>query len=51
VTRIVSGANLDASPKNGVRLTTKNGTEQVASNVRATNDYSEVGEQDVVIMR
>ena len=50
VTFIVRGANLDAIRKNGIRLIMNDGAEHVASNVRATNDYSEAGGQDVVIL-
>lgn len=50
VTFIVRGANLDAIRKNGFRLIMNDGAEHVASNVRASNDYTEAGAQDVVIL-
>jgi 2-dehydropantoate 2-reductase len=50
VTFIVRGANLEAIRKNGVKLIMHDGSEHVASNVKATNDYSEAGPQDVVVL-
>ncbi|HKX44488.1 MAG TPA: 2-dehydropantoate 2-reductase [Burkholderiaceae bacterium] len=50
VTFIVRGANLTAIRSNGVKLISADGTEQVARNVRATNDYAEAGPQDLVIL-
>ena len=50
VTFIVRGANLTAIRSKGVRLIAADGTEQVATNVRATNDYAEAGPQDLVIL-
>ena len=50
VTFIVRGANLTAIRSKGVRLIMADGTEQVATNVRATNDYAEAGPQDLVIL-
>ena len=50
VTFIVRGANLDAIRKNGIKLIMHDGAEQVARNVKATDDYSEAGPQDVVIL-
>lgn len=50
VTFIVRGANLSAIRKNGMKLVLKDGTEQVATNVKATNDYTEAGQQDLVIL-
>ena len=50
VTFIVRGANLDAIRKNGMKLVEHDGTEQVARNVKATNNYAEAGVQDVVIL-
>lgn len=49
VTFIVRGANLEAIRKNGFKLIME-GTEHIASNVRATDRYEEAGEQDVVIL-
>ncbi|MBS0444382.1 MAG: 2-dehydropantoate 2-reductase [Proteobacteria bacterium] len=50
VTFIVRGANLEAIRANGMKLVLADGTEQVARNVRATNDYAEAGPQDLVIL-
>ena len=50
VTFIVRGANLTAIRSKGVKLIAVDGTEQVATNVRATNDYAEAGPQDLVIL-
>lgn len=50
VTFIVRGANLEAIRKDGMKLIMEDGTEHVAKNVKATNDYDEVGPQDVVIL-
>ena len=50
VTFIVRGANLEAIKKDGMKLIVEDGTEHVAKNVKATNDYDEAGPQDVVIL-
>ena len=50
VSFIVRGANLDAIRKNGMKLVEHDGTEQVARNVKATNNYAEAGVQDMVIL-
>jgi 2-dehydropantoate 2-reductase len=50
VTCIVRGANLDAINKNGLKLIMDDGTEHVASNVKATNDYDAAGKQDMIIL-
>ena len=50
VTFIVRGANLTAIRSSGMKLIMADGTEQVATNVRATNDYAEAGPQDLVIL-
>jgi len=50
VTFMVRGANLDAIRANGFRLVMHDGTEQVARNVKASNDYAATGPQDVVIL-
>lgn len=50
VTFIVRGANLSAIRRNGMKLIMADGTEHVAPNVRATNDYAEAGPQDLVIL-
>ncbi|WP_457307116.1 ketopantoate reductase family protein, partial [Polaromonas sp. P5_E6] len=50
VTFIVRGANLDAIRKKGMKLIMHDGTEHVAENVKATNNYTEAGPQDLVIL-
>ena len=50
VTFIVRGANLEAIRNDGMKLILHDGTEQVARNVKATNDYAAAGLQDVVIL-
>src|SRR4030081_2364814 len=50
VTFIVRGANLDAIRKNGMKLVMSDGSEHVASRVKATNDYAGAGAQDMVIL-
>lgn len=50
VTFIVRGANLSAIRKNGMKLIMADGTEHVAGNVRATDNYAEAGPQDLVIL-
>ena len=50
VTFLVRGANLTAIRANGMKLIEHDGTELVAKNVKATNDYAEAGPQDVVIL-
>jgi 2-dehydropantoate 2-reductase len=50
VTFIVRGANLEAIRKNGMKLIMDDGTEHVASNVKATNNYDEAGPQDLIIL-
>ena len=50
VTFMVRGANLDAIRASGFRLVMHDGTEQVARNVKASNDYAATGLQDVVIL-
>jgi 2-dehydropantoate 2-reductase len=50
VTFIARGANLQALRSGGVRLISADGKEEVASNIRATNDYAEAGAQDMVIL-
>ena len=50
VTFIVRGKNLEAIKKNGMKLIMNDGTELVAKNVKATNNYDEVGPQDMVII-
>ncbi len=50
VTFMVRGANLDAIRNNGMKLIMHDGTEFVARNVKAANNYDEAGPQDVVIL-
>jgi len=50
VTFMVRGANLDAIRANGFSLVMHDGTEHVARNVKASNDYAATGPQDVVIL-
>ena len=50
VTFMVRGANLAAIRDNGIKLIMQDGTEHVARNVKATNNYDEVGPQDMVIL-
>src|ERR1700688_644431 len=50
VTFVVRGANLDAIRKNGMKLVMSDGSEHVASGVKATNDYAAAGAQDMVIL-
>jgi 2-dehydropantoate 2-reductase len=50
VTFIVRGANLEAIRRHGMKLVMSDGSEHVARNVKATNDYAAAGPQDVVIL-
>ncbi len=50
VTFMVRGANLDAISTNGMKLIMHDSTEFVARNVKAANNYDEVGPQDMVIL-
>lgn len=50
VTFIVRGANLTAIRANGFKLIEHDGTEHVARNVRATDNYTDAGPQDLVIL-
>jgi 2-dehydropantoate 2-reductase len=50
VTFIVRGENLKAIRARGMKLVMQDGSEHVASNVRATNDYGDAGPQDLVIL-
>jgi 2-dehydropantoate 2-reductase len=50
VTFIVRGANLDAIRRNGMKLIMHDGSEHVAADVKATNNYAEAGPQDMVIL-
>ena len=50
VTFVVRGANLDAIRRNGMKLVMSDGSEHVAHDVRATNDYASAGVQDIVVL-
>jgi 2-dehydropantoate 2-reductase len=50
VTFIVRGANLEAIKARGIKLIDHDGTEHVAPDVKATNDYAEAGVQELVIL-
>ena len=50
VTFVVRGANLDVIRSHGMKLVMNDGSEHVALNVTATNDYAAVGPQDLVIL-
>lgn len=50
VTFMVRGKNLDAIRRNGMKLIMSDATEHVARNVKATNDYTQAGPQDIVIL-
>ena len=50
ITFMVRGANLQAIRANGMKLVDHDGSEHVARNVKATNDYAAAGVQDVVVL-
>ncbi|MFI4869243.1 MAG: 2-dehydropantoate 2-reductase [Steroidobacterales bacterium] len=50
VTFMVRGANLQAIRSNGVKLIMNDGSEHVATNVTASDDYGVTGPQDLVIL-
>jgi 2-dehydropantoate 2-reductase len=50
VTCMVRGANLQAIRRSGLKLIMNDGSEQVAANVTATDDYAAAGPQDMVIL-
>ena len=50
VTFIVRGRNLAAIAEHGIKLTSADGWEHTANNVRATDDYAQAGPQDLVIL-
>lgn len=50
VTCVVRGENLRAIRADGLRLILQDGSEQVARDVRATDDYGAAGPQDLVIL-
>jgi 2-dehydropantoate 2-reductase len=50
VTFMVRGANLAAIQARGMKLITPDGSELVARNVNASNDYAATGPQDLVIL-
>ncbi|MDB5947689.1 MAG: ketopantoate reductase [Ramlibacter sp.] len=50
VTFMVRGENLSAIRRGGMKLIMHDGTEHVASTVKATDDYARAGPQDLVIL-
>jgi 2-dehydropantoate 2-reductase len=50
VTFIVRGLNLETIRSRGIKLVMSDGSEHVATDVRATDDYAAVGPQDLVIL-
>jgi 2-dehydropantoate 2-reductase len=50
VTFLVRGLNLDAIRSRGIKLVMSDGSEQIAADVKATEDYAAVGPQDLVIL-
>ena len=50
VTFIVRGANLEAIRRDGIKLVMHDGSEHVARNVRATDNYANAGPHDIVIL-
>ena len=50
VTFIVRGDNLAAIGERGIRLIASDGSQQVASNVAATDRYDRAGPQDIVVL-
>ncbi|MFJ2991007.1 2-dehydropantoate 2-reductase [Collimonas sp. NPDC087041] len=50
VTFIVRGANLDAIRRNGMKLIMEDGTEHIADQVKATDNYQQAGPQDLVVL-
>ena len=50
VTFMVRGANLEAIRRSGMKLIAHDGTEHVARDVKATNDYVAAGVQDIVVL-
>jgi len=50
VTCMVRGANLQAIRSNGLKLVMSDGSDQLAANVAASDDYAATGPQDMVIL-
>ena len=50
VTFIVRGANLEAIKARGIKLIDNDGTEHVAPDVKATDNYAQAGVQELVIL-
>src|SRR5947207_1414242 len=50
VTLVARGAHLEAIRQNGLKLLRADGTEEIATNARATENTKEAGLQDVVIL-
>src|ERR1700712_211118 len=50
VSFLVRGANLRAIREDGITLVSCDGSRVTARNVRATDNYREAGEQDIVVL-
>jgi 2-dehydropantoate 2-reductase len=50
VTFIARGANLEALRTRGIKLINSDGSEEVVSRVKATDNYTEAGLQDIVVL-
>ena len=50
VTFIVRGKNLEVIRRDGMKLVMHDGSEHIARDVKATNDYAEAGVQDIVVL-
>ena len=50
VTFIVRGKNLEVIRRDGMKLVMHDGSEHLARDVEATNDYAEAGVQDIVVL-
>ena len=50
VTFIVRGANLETIRRDGMKLVMHDGSEHIARDVKATNDYAAAGVQDIVVL-
>ena len=50
VTFLVRGANLAAIRERGMKLVMQDGSEHIATHVRATDNYAEAGPQDLVVL-
>ena len=50
VTFIARGANLEALRSRGIKLINADGSEEVVPRVKATDNYTEAGPQDIVVL-